>query len=105
MSLSLARLSLVFAGAVSRRNRLNRPPHTAQTIMTSMCATSDVRSAIQPEIVGDNTPPTISPAPTTSPIDDAASVLGTVSDGITPMNTANEPDAVQPIKSSRLSAH
>ncbi len=56
-------------------------------------------------MVGDNTPPTISPAPTTSPIEDAASALGTVSDGITPMNTANEPEAVQPISSSRLMTH
>src|SRR5687767_12002843 len=70
-----------------------------------MCAASEVWSAIQPEMVGDNTPPTISPAPTTSPIDDAANVRGTVSDGITPMNTANEPEAVQPISSSRLSSH
>src|SRR4051794_1538472 len=82
---------LTLAGAVSRRNKLNRPPHVAHTIMTTMCAASEVWSAIQPEIVGDNTPPTISPAPTTSPIDDAASAFGTVSDGTTPINTANEP--------------
>src|SRR6185503_20080475 len=84
---------LTFAGAVSRKKKLSRPPPSAHNIMTSMCATTDVWSANQPEIVGDNTPPTISPAATTRPIDDAASVLGTVSDGITPMNTANEPDA------------
>src|SRR5882724_1922223 len=56
-------------------------------------------------MVGDNTPPTISPAPTTRPIDDAASAFGTVSDGTTPMKTAKEPDAVQPISSNTLSIH
>src|SRR5688572_4259627 len=98
-------MSGALPGAVSRRNRLNRPPHSAHTIITTMCAAREVWSAIQPEIVGDKTPPTISPAPTTNPIDDAAIVLGTVSDGITPMNTANDPDALQPSRSSRLSIH
>src|ERR1044071_714266 len=56
-------------------------------------------------MVGDNTPPTISPAPTTNPIDDAASALGTVSDGTTPMNKANEPDALHPTRSNSIRAH
>src|SRR4249920_1375318 len=56
-------------------------------------------------MVGDRTPPTISPAPTTSPIDDAARAFGTVSEGMTPMNTAKDPDAVQPISNNKLSTH
>ena len=72
------------------------PPQVAHTIMTTMWATNELWSANQPEMGGANTPPKISPTATTSPIDDAASALGTVSDGTTPMNNANDPEAAQP---------
>src|SRR5690606_11709879 len=85
--------------------RLSVPATRAQTIMTPIGAASDVRSAIVPASVGDATPPNSSPTPTTSPIDEAASVRGTVSAGTTPMNSAKEPEPLQPISNNRLRSH